>query len=153
MLCGAPTRSASRSALTSDLGNPATAASRASVVGRFCSSRRRVSRLKAQSRPLPSIKHPPMLQNRIPIRHPRDVIRDRPGAAGGALGGLGLQRQVAMFGGHETYVFEERPEERFQDAAGLGCHAEQLVVLLDALAEELHQSGMLLGGGGVEARE
>src|ERR1700761_5586303 len=101
-----------------------------------------VSRLDAWARPLPRIKHPPMLQNRIPVRHPRDVIRDRPGAAGGALGGFGVQRQVAVFGGHETYVFEECHEERFQDAAGLGRHAEHLLVLVDALTEELHELGM-----------
>ncbi len=94
-----------------------------------------------------------MLQNRIPIRHPRNVIRHRASAPSPPLGGLGLQRQVPMLGRHETYVLEERPEERLENATGLGRHAEHLVVLVDALVEELHELDMFLAGGVTEADE
>jgi len=94
-----------------------------------------------------------MLQNRIPIRHPRNIVGHRAGAARGAVGGFGVEGEVAVFGGHEANVFEEGAEEAFEDSAGFGVRAEHLVVLVDVLAQKLHELLVLLPGGVAEANE
>src|SRR5262249_21137329 len=103
--------------------------------------------------PLRWVEQASMLQDRVAIGHAGDVVGDRAGAAGGAVRGLGLAGDVAVLGGHEVYVAEERLEELLEHPARFGGHPEHLVVPVDVLPEELHELHMLLASSVAQADE
>jgi hypothetical protein len=51
-----------------------------------------------------------MLENRVAIGHAGDVVSNRASASGSAMCGFRLDRRVAVFYRHETYVLEKSLE-------------------------------------------
>src|SRR5882762_9462047 len=49
----------------------------------------------------------PMLEDRVAVGHPGDVISDCASTAGGCVRGFRLQRRVAVLRRHETHVLEK----------------------------------------------
>ena len=69
---------------------------------------------------LSGLEKSPVLENRVPVGHARDVVGDGTGAANFPVRALGLQSEIAVLGGHETHVFEESLEQLLQHASRLG---------------------------------
>ena len=64
-----------------------------------------------RSGPLRRLKQPAVLEDRVPIRHPGDVIRDRTRATGGTVRGLRLHGLRAVFRWHQVHVLEKGLEQ------------------------------------------
>src|SRR5580704_6996927 len=82
------------------------------------------------------IEEPPMLEDRVTVRHAGDVIGHGACAAGLAMRGAEPRGVRGVLLGHEPRVALERLEQRGHHPAGLGGHALHLVVLVDAIAQE-----------------
>lgn len=78
------------------------------------------------------------------VGHAGYVVGDSAGSAVGAAGCFRGGGDGAVFGGQEVDVVEERLEQLPHHPAGFGGHPGDLVVPVEAVAEERHQLGVLL---------
>src|SRR6266404_1762741 len=111
------------------------------------------ARRERRSGAFAGLEQSPMLEDRVAIGHPGDVISDCASSAGGSVRGFRLQRRVAVLRRHETHVLEKCLEKLLHHPPRLRGHAQHLVVAVDVLAQERLELQVLLAAGVAQHRQ